>query len=180
MQPAEFPRAAPSGLRLRDLSQPARSGTESLPAPEKPCGRVNALVSLTRKRSGWSQKPVFRRAFGCNGWLVWEASRICCEREREVNTYILDNIVRKAQSMNVEGLRSGTKTLPWHKHPLHLDRVTLRVALSSFGLLLQPIANRDYRIEFCIRFPAAAFKHRFIAHQYPVVIHSLVGIADHR
>ena len=87
--------------------------------------------------------------------------------------------LRKERSIiSVEGLRSGTKTLPWQKHPSVLDRVTLRVALSSFGLLLQSIANWDDRIEVCIRFPAAAFKHRFIVHQYPVAIHSLVGIAD--
>jgi hypothetical protein len=88
-------------------------------------------------------------------------------------------VVRKAQSMNIEGLRSGTKTLPWQKHPSVLDRVTLRVALSYFGLLLQSIANWDYRIEICIRFPATAFKHRFIVHQYPIAILSHLGIADH-
>jgi hypothetical protein len=53
------PQAAQSGLCPPDFLSPARFGTELLPAPEKPCGRVNALVLWTRERHGWSQKPVF-------------------------------------------------------------------------------------------------------------------------
>lgn len=98
--------------------------------------------------------------------------------ERGADYFLLDIVVRKAQIKNVEGLRSGTKTLPWHKHPSLLDRATLRVALSSFRLLLQPIAIRDYGIEVCVRFPATAFEHRLVVHQVPPMIQSLVGIAD--
>jgi len=136
--------------------------------------RGSGLNGPCERRRGMGDHSVVPRKL--RKWFGLWLARTCCQQA--TGCFPLDNPLREAQSMGVEGLRSGTKTLPWHKHPSVLDRVTLRVALSSFGLLLQSIANRDYGIEIRIWLSAAAFKHRLIVDQHPVVVPPLVGIAD--
>jgi hypothetical protein len=82
--------------------------------------------------------------------------------------------------LKIEGLRSGKKTLPWQKHPSYLDRVTLRVALSPFWPLFQPISNWDHGIQVRVRLSSRAFKYRFVLHFHAIVVDPFVRIADHQ
>lgn len=90
--------------------------------------RGSGLNGPCERRRGMGDHSVVPRKL--RKWFGLWLARTCCQQA--TGCFPLDNPLREAQSMGVEGLRSGTKTLPWHKHPSVLDRVTLRVALSSF------------------------------------------------
>jgi hypothetical protein len=82
--------------------------------------------------------------------------------------------------LDIEGLRSGKKTLPWQKHPSYLDRVTLRVALSLFRSLFQPIPDWNHGIQVCVRLSSRAFKNRLVLHFNPIVVDSFAWIAHNQ
>ena len=129
-----------------------------------------------KARYGGSDSVVPRKL---RKWFGLWLARTCCQQA--TGLFLSHNLFRQKRKVSVSKVEGqGTQTLPWHKHPSVFDRVTLRVALSSFGLLLQSIANRgDYGYRYshmvvcrCIQTPP----HR--SHQHPVVVPPLVGIAD--
>lgn len=136
--------------------------------------RGSGLNGPCERRRGMGDHSVVPRKL--RKWFGLWLARTCCQQA--TGCFPLDNPLREAQSMGVEGLRSGTKTLPWHKHPSVIDRATLRVALSSFGLLFQSVALRDHRIKVSIGVPPAAFEYGLIIHQLSPMVEPPVGISD--